>query len=89
MTHTAQDTADLEAYRGQVRAWLAQAAVPEVPLDLEGRFAVLREWQKTLYEAGFVGISWTRAAGGQGLSPSHQLVFSEELARAAPRSPSA
>ncbi|MFE9924376.1 acyl-CoA dehydrogenase family protein [Streptomyces sp. NPDC005774] len=82
MTHTTQDTADLEAYRRQVRAWLAQATVPEVPLDLEGRFAVLREWQKTLYEAGFVGISWTRAAGGQGLSPLHQLVFSEELARA-------
>ncbi|MER6113431.1 acyl-CoA dehydrogenase family protein [Streptomyces hirsutus] len=82
MTHTTQDTADLEAYRRQVRAWLAQATVPEVPLDLEGRFAVLREWQKTLYEAGFVGIAWTRAAGGQGLSPSHQLVFSEELARA-------
>ncbi|MFF0110114.1 acyl-CoA dehydrogenase family protein [Streptomyces hirsutus] len=82
MTHTAQDTADLEAYRRQVRAWLAQATVPEVPLDLEGRFAVLREWQRTLYEAGFVGISWTRAAGGQGLSPLHQLVFSEELARA-------
>ncbi|MER6146660.1 acyl-CoA dehydrogenase family protein [Streptomyces hirsutus] len=82
MTHTTQDTADLEAYRRQVRAWLAQATVPEVPLDLEGRFAVLREWQKTLYEAGFVGIAWTREAGGQGLSPSHQLVFSEELARA-------
>lgn len=82
MTDTTQDTAELEAYRRQVRAWLAQAAVPEVPLDLEGRFTVLRQWQKTLYEAGFVGISWTRAAGGQGLSPLHQLVFSEELARA-------
>ncbi|GGJ40772.1 acyl-CoA dehydrogenase family protein [Streptomyces brasiliensis] len=73
---------DLDAYRRQIRAWLAQATVPEVPLDLEGRFTVLRAWQKTLYEAGFVGISWSKAVGGQGLTPLHQLVFSEELARA-------
>ncbi|MGJ3558285.1 acyl-CoA dehydrogenase family protein [Streptomyces sp. INA 01156] len=89
MTDTAHSAADLDAYRRDVRAWLNRADVPEVPLDLEGRFTVLREWQKTLYEAGFVGIAWSREAGGQGLSPLHQLVFSEELARAGARSPSA
>lgn len=82
VTDTTHSAADLDAYRRDVRAWLNRADVPEVPLDLEGRFTVLREWQKTLYEAGFVGIAWSREAGGQGLSPLHQLVFSEELARA-------
>ncbi|MGW5973481.1 acyl-CoA dehydrogenase family protein [Streptomyces sp. NPDC055186] len=82
MTDTTRDAADLDAYRRGVRDWLARADIPEVPLDLEGRFTVLRRWQKALYEAGFVGIAWSEEAGGQGLSPLHQLVFSEELARA-------
>jgi alkylation response protein AidB-like acyl-CoA dehydrogenase len=43
---------------------------------------VLKAWQAILYAAGWVGISWSRESGGQGLSPLHQLVFSEELARA-------
>jgi alkylation response protein AidB-like acyl-CoA dehydrogenase len=72
----------LEDYRASVRAWLDQADIPEVPLDIEGRFTVLRRWQKVLFDAGWIGISWSKEAGGQGLTPLHQLVFSEELARA-------
>jgi alkylation response protein AidB-like acyl-CoA dehydrogenase len=72
----------LEEYRESVRAWLSQADIPEVPLDIESRFTALRRWQKVLFDAGWIGISWSREAGGQGLSPMHQLVFSEELARA-------
>lgn len=69
-------------YRQSVRTWLAQAPIPDVPLGLDERFAVLRQWQKVLFDAGWIGISWSREAGGQGLTPRHQLVFSEELARA-------
>jgi alkylation response protein AidB-like acyl-CoA dehydrogenase len=75
-------TPSLEEYRTSVRQWLGQADIPDVPLDLEGRFAVLRHWQRVLFDAGWIGISWSREAGGQGLTPLHQLVFSEELARA-------
>ena len=73
---------DLARYRTQAREWLGAAAIPEVPLALTERFAVLRDWQKTLYEAGWVGIAWSVEAGGQGLTPMHHLVFTEELARA-------
>ena len=72
----------LEEYRESVRGWLTEADIPDVPLDLEGRFAVLRHWQQMLFSAGWIGISWSREAGGQGLTALHQLVFSEELARA-------
>ncbi|ONH21952.1 acyl-CoA dehydrogenase family protein [Pseudofrankia asymbiotica] len=72
----------LADYRASVRDWLAATDIPSVPLDLDHRFEVLKAWQGTLYDAGWVGISWSRESGGQGLTPLHQLVFSEELARA-------
>lgn len=75
-------TADLARYRERCRAWLAEVPIPEVPLPLTERFRVLREWQRTLHDGGWIGISWSREAGGRGLSHLHQLVFSEELARA-------
>jgi alkylation response protein AidB-like acyl-CoA dehydrogenase len=79
MTQAAED---LDAFRLRARAWLEQADIPSVPMDLDARFDVLRSWQKVLFDAGWVGISWSKEAGGQGLSHLHQLVFVEELARA-------
>lgn len=75
-------TEPVDAFRARARTWLAQAEPPEVPLDLDARFAVLRRWQKTLFEAGWLGIAWSREAGGQGLTHLHQLAFVEELVRA-------
>jgi alkylation response protein AidB-like acyl-CoA dehydrogenase len=76
------ETSELEQYRGSVRQWLQSADVPDVPLDLASKFAVLRAWQRTLYDAGWLGISWSRESGGQGLTALHHMTFSEELARA-------
>lgn len=76
------DAAELEAYRHEARAWLEQAAKPVLSLDYDENFPLLKAWQKTLYEAGYVGIAWPTAYGGQGLSKRHALVFAEELARA-------
>ena len=73
---------ELDRYRQRARDWLAEATIPEVPLPLTEKFAVLRDWQKSLYAAGWVGIAWSTDAGGQGLTPLHHLVFTEELARA-------
>lgn len=72
----------LDEFRASARAWLAEADIPAVPLDLEERFTTLRTWQHTLFDAGWMGIAWSRESGGRGLSALHQLVFSEELARA-------
>jgi len=75
-------TESLDAFRARARTWLAATAIPEVPLEHDARFDVLRQWQKTLFEAGWVGISWSKDSGGQGLTHVHQLAFVEELVRA-------
>lgn len=76
------DLNDIDRYRLRARAWLASAELPDTPLQLDARFEVLRRWQRTLFDAGWMGISWSKDSGGQGLTPMHQLAFSEELARA-------
>lgn len=78
----------LEDFRA--RAGLARRdRGPEVPSDPDARFAVPRRWQKTLSDAAWLGLAWSREAGGGGLTHAHQLVFVEELVRARAPSPSA
>ncbi|BBG01715.1 MULTISPECIES: acyl-CoA dehydrogenase family protein [Pseudonocardia] len=72
----------LPDFRARARAWLASTPPPEVPPDPDTRFTVLRRWQRTLFEAGWAGLAWSREAGGGGLTHAHHLVFVEELVRA-------
>ncbi|MDR2857758.1 MAG: acyl-CoA dehydrogenase family protein [Novosphingobium sp.] len=74
---------DLEAYRLKARAWLesvaptfgraAQAGLPEAQ-----HLALGRRYQRARFDAGFAGINWDTAFGGQGLSPLHKLIFEQE-----------
>ncbi len=45
-------------------------------------YGFLREWQRRLYEAGFLGLTWPKEYGGRGLSFMEELIFHEELALA-------
>jgi alkylation response protein AidB-like acyl-CoA dehydrogenase len=65
-----------------VRAWLDSVTIPAVAVEENERFTVLRAWQRTLYDAGFMGVDWAVESGGQGLTPQHRLAFMRELARA-------
>lgn len=38
-------------------------------------------WQRKLHEAGYAGINWPKEYGGQGLTPTEQLIFLEETTR--------
>jgi alkylation response protein AidB-like acyl-CoA dehydrogenase len=78
-----------EAFRKDVRAWLER----NVPDDLRGKsFAAsradrdevrrLRAWQKTMYEAGYVGMDWPVEFGGKGATIVDQLILFQEMARA-------
>jgi alkylation response protein AidB-like acyl-CoA dehydrogenase len=82
-------TPDQQAFRAEVRGWLAE----HVPADLKGRgFASsradraevdrLREWQLTLHKAGYVGIDWPAEYGGRGASIMEQIILYEEMSRA-------
>jgi len=79
-------TPDQEALRKRVRGWLA-ANIPddwkkfglsEVPRPEAYEF--LRTWQKTLFDAGFIGLTWPKEYGGQGLSFIEEMVVHEEMA---------
>lgn len=87
-------TPEQQAFRAEVRDWLAK----HVPADLKGRgFAAsradraevdrLREWQRTLHKAGYVGIDWPAEYGGRGASIMEQIILYEEMSRAASPSP--
>jgi alkylation response protein AidB-like acyl-CoA dehydrogenase len=79
--------ADVEAFRAEVRAVLAE----ELPSDWRGIGAVAsrseaqafaRQWRATMHRRGLLGITWPERYGGRGLSKLHQVVLVEELARA-------
>src|SRR5436305_9063129 len=80
------------AFRDEVRAWL-HANVPEnwdkhrTEDDMRERFNFLRAWQKRVYDAGWVGISWPKEYGGRGAMLMRQVNFTEEMARAGAPSP--
>jgi alkylation response protein AidB-like acyl-CoA dehydrogenase len=79
-------TPDQEAFRQRVRSWL-QSNIPddwtkfglsEVPRP--EAYAFLRKWQATLYDAGFIGITWPKEYGGQGLTFVEEMILHQEMA---------
>jgi alkylation response protein AidB-like acyl-CoA dehydrogenase len=74
-----------EAFRSEVRAWLganlppdwATRPVTEVPRADMYEFG--RVWQRKLYEAGLLGITWPKEYGGRGLTWMEELIFHEEM----------
>src|SRR5439155_548578 len=77
-----------EEFRREIRAWLAAnppARAERIPHDeasLAEEFAFLRDWQRRLHAAGYVGLLWPREYGGPGARPTAQAILNEELARA-------
>ena len=49
---------------------------------VDDHFDELRVWHRDLFDAGYLGITWPVAYGGQDLDLSHQIAVAEELARA-------
>lgn len=72
--------ANAELKRGDETDWSRNGAAvdPVVAADYRER---CHEWQKLLYDSGWAGITWPKEFGGRGLSPAHQIVFGQELAR--------
>ena len=73
------------AFRDEVRAWLkANAPRKNGPGedDMQAFVASRRAWQKKLYEAGYVGITWPKEYGGRGAGFMEQLIFNDEMIQA-------
>jgi alkylation response protein AidB-like acyl-CoA dehydrogenase len=81
-------TPEQQSFRDEVRAWLGK----NLPEDWVARlrqssdvprpeaYEFLRSWQRRMYEAGFVGLTWPKEYGGRGLSFMEEMILHEELA---------
>src|SRR5262249_58352028 len=64
-------------FRAAPRRWF-ETNVPKVELKtLDER----REWHRTLFAAGYVGMGWPREYGGQAASALRQAILADEMAR--------
>jgi len=69
-------------FRDEVRTWLdSNKPRDEAPAG-EGQRAFIdrrRAWQKKMFEAGYVGITWPKEYGGRGAGFMEQLIFNDEM----------
>ena len=90
------DTPEEAAFRAEARSWLAARAEPRAGMDVviallrspamqaqadePEHVRRCREWQATLYQGGWAGITWPTEYGGRGGTPMHQVIFNQEQA---------
>jgi alkylation response protein AidB-like acyl-CoA dehydrogenase len=81
-------TPEQQSFRDEVRDWLGK----NLPVDWVARlrqgsdvprpeaYRFLSDWQRRMYEAGFVGLTWPKEYGGRGLSFMEEMILQEEMA---------
>jgi alkylation response protein AidB-like acyl-CoA dehydrogenase len=75
-----------EAFRDELREWLAANHPGREPAGDEAAFQFRLDWQRKLNDAGWTGVSWPKEYGGRGATLIEQAIFNEEVVRA--RTPS-
>ena len=82
---------ELDEFRADVRAWLADSLpadpgflLPETFMEVgtDQQFEFLRDWQRTVYEAGYLGMAWPSEYGGGGQPQVYQDIVNQEMAKA-------
>jgi alkylation response protein AidB-like acyl-CoA dehydrogenase len=80
--------AEVEQFRKELRAWLADNLTDDVVTAGRGRgrnesaFDLLRTWDATVADAGWGAVSWPREYGGRGATVLEQLAYAEETTTA-------
>ncbi|HWD55578.1 MAG TPA: acyl-CoA dehydrogenase family protein [Acidimicrobiales bacterium] len=84
------DAPDEAAFRLRLREWLIHNNPGLPPSSTADEYwAGQAAWHQTLYDAGFFGLSWPVAVGGQGLPSVYDAILDEEIiAAGAPPRPS-
>jgi alkylation response protein AidB-like acyl-CoA dehydrogenase len=81
---------DLDEFRQEVRAWLEQNRPPQpdfllpesfMEVGTDVQFHYLRDWQRKVYEAGYLGLAWPKDYGGGGRTQAYQNIVNAEMAR--------
>lgn len=79
---------EVEQFRAELRDWLSANLTEDLIAARRpsGRddavFEKLREWNRTMADAGWAAVSWPREYGGRGATVLEQLVYTEETTRA-------
>ena len=85
------DTPEEAAFRAEAREWLGQHAAPITDAtprrspwggtDEAEHIRRAKEWQRTLYDGGWAGITWPKQYGGRGATPIQAAIFNQEQAK--------
>src|SRR5918996_1588033 len=75
-----------EAFRAELLAWVEANVPPDdvlrQPKQSSANFQDWsREWQRTLFDAGWLVPGWPPELGGRNAGPAEQMIYFEELAR--------
>src|SRR5256885_17230006 len=81
-------TPEQQSFRDEVRDWLDKNLPREWIARLRHgsdvprpeAYAMLRDWQRQMYEAGFVGLTWAKEYGGRGPTFMEGMPLPEEMA---------
>jgi alkylation response protein AidB-like acyl-CoA dehydrogenase len=88
---TELESGETAAFRAEVRAWIAANKpvpppfkLPQSFLEVESdqQFEYLRDFQRKVYDAGYLGFDVPAEYGGRGVDPEKYRVVAQELARA-------
>ncbi len=81
---------ELDQFRREVEAWFKANRPPEpkfllpesfMEVGSDEQFEFLRDWQRKIYEAGYLGMAWPREYGGGGKPQVYQDIVNAEMAR--------
>ncbi len=81
---------ELDEFRAEVSAWMTENKptqpeflLPETFMEVgnDSQFEFLREWQNSVYEAGYLGMAWPEEYGGRGQPQAFQDIVTREMAR--------
>ena len=84
------DDSELKAFREEISAWLSENKpadpgflLPQTFMEVgsEEQLEFLREWQRKVYAAGYLGMAWPKEYGGRGLPPVYQQIVDQEMGR--------
>ena len=83
-------TKELQKFRAEVSAWMKENKpadpgflLPQTFMEVgtEEQLHFLIKWQRKVYNAGYLGMTWPKAYGGRGLPAIYQKIADEEMAR--------
>jgi len=81
---------ELDEFRAEVRAWFEENKpgdpgflLPQTFMEVgtDEQFYFLRDWQRKVYEAGYLGMAWPKEYGGGGKPQVLQDIVTREMVR--------